>query len=258
MKTVLLAGGLGTRLREETEFRPKPMVEVGSRPILWHIMKMYESAGFTEFIVCAGYKSDIIKQYFANVINLSGDFRIEYRGNTPVQFIDGDIPDWSVTVSDTGFGTMTGGRIKKVQKYIGTSRFFCTYGDGLSDVDIQALLNFHKSQNTIATVTAVHPTSRFGQLQLDKENKVLDFNEKPMNEEWINGGFFVFEPEIFDYLTENCILERDVLPWLAREGQLSAFKHGGFWQPMDTFRESQLLNQLWDQGMAPWERNQKK
>lgn len=258
MKTVLLAGGLGTRLREETEFRPKPMVEVGSRPILWHIMKMYESAGFTEFIVCAGYKSDIIKQYFANVINLSGDFRIEYRGNTPVQFIDGDIPDWSVTVSDTGYGTMTGGRIKKVQKYIGTSPFFCTYGDGLSDVDIQALLNFHKSQNTIATVTAVHPTSRFGQLQLDKENKVLDFNEKPMNEEWINGGFFVFEPEIFDYLTENCILERDVLPRLAREGQLSAFKHGGFWQPMDTFRESQLLNQLWDQGMAPWERNQKK
>ena len=252
MKTVLLAGGLGTRLREETEFRPKPMVEVGSKPMLWHIMKTYESAGFKDFVICAGYKSDIIKQYFSSLINMSGDFRIKYNSNVSVEFMDGDTPDWSVIVSDTGFETMTGGRIKRIEKYIENERFFCTYGDGLSNVSLNDLLDFHKSQNKIATLTAVHPTSRFGQLSINTDGSVSDFSEKPMNDEWINGGFFVFEPEVFDYLSESCILEKDVLPVLAREGQLSAFKHDGFWQPMDTYRESQLLNELWDAGNAPW------
>lgn len=252
MKTVLLAGGLGTRLREETEFRPKPMVEVGSKPMLWHIMKTYESAGFKDFVICAGYKSDVIKQYFSNLINMSGDFRIKYHSNVSVEFMDGDTPDWSVIVSDTGFETMTGGRIKRIQKYIENNRFFCTYGDGLSNVNLNELLDFHKSQNKIATLTAVHPTSRFGQLSINTDGSVSDFSEKPMNDEWINGGFFVFEPDVFDYLSESCILEKDVLPVLAREGQLSAFKHDGFWQPMDTYRESQLLNELWSAGKAPW------
>jgi len=252
MKTVLLAGGLGTRLREETEFRPKPMVEVGSKPMLWHIMKIYESAGFKDFVICAGYKSEVIKQYFSSLINLSGDFRIQYKSNVAVDFMDGDTPDWSVIVSDTGYETMTGGRIKKIQKYAGKERFFCTYGDGLSNVNLNELLNFHKSQRKIATLTAVHPTSRFGQLNINAEGAVCDFSEKPMNDEWINGGFFVFEPEVFDYLSESCILEKDVLPVLAQEGQLSAFKHHGFWQPMDTYRESQLLNELWSDGKAPW------
>jgi glucose-1-phosphate cytidylyltransferase len=252
MKTVLLAGGLGTRLREETEFKPKPMVEVGSRPMLWHIMKIYESFGFKNFVVCAGYKSEVIKQYFSNPINLTDDFKISYGSKTSVDFLDGKIPDWSVLVSDTGYDTMTGGRIKKSQRHIGRERFFCTYGDGLSNVDISALLEFHIKQKKIATVTAVHPTSRFGQLNIDNQSSVIDFSEKPMNEEWINGGFFVFEPEIFDLLTETCVLEKDVLPELARAGQLSAFKHEGFWQPMDTYRESQLLNQLWNEEKAPW------
>jgi glucose-1-phosphate cytidylyltransferase len=252
MKTVLLAGGLGTRLREETEFRPKPMVEVGSKPMLWHIMKIYEAAGFKDFVICAGYKSDVIKQYFSSLINLSGDFRIDYGSNLALQFVQGDTPDWSVLVSDTGYETMTGGRIKKIEKYVGNETFFCTYGDGLSNVDIKALLDFHKSQNKVATLTAVHPTSRFGQLNIALDGTVSEFSEKPMNDEWINGGFFVFEPSIFDYLSETCILEKDVLPILAQEGQLGAFKHEGFWQPMDTYRESQILNQFWNDGTAPW------
>ena len=252
MKTVLLAGGLGTRLREETEFRPKPMVDVGPKPMLWHIMKIYESAGFKDFVICAGYKSDVIKRYFSNLINMSGDFRIKYNSSVSVDFMDGDTPDWSVIVSDTGFETMTGGRIKRIQKYIENDRFFCTYGDGLSNVNLNDLLDFHKSQNKIATLTAVHPTGRFGQLSITTDGSVYDFSEKPMKDEWINGGFFVFEPEVLDYLSESCILEKDVLPVLAREGQLSAFKHDGFWQPMDTYRESQLLNELWNAGNAPW------
>jgi glucose-1-phosphate cytidylyltransferase len=252
MKTVLLAGGLGTRLREETEFKPKPMVEVGAKPMLWHIMKLYEYAGFNDFIICAGYKSEVIKQYFSNSINLTGDFKVRYSSNNSIDFLGGEIPDWSVLVSDTGYETMTGGRIKRVQKYIGNERFFCTYGDGLSNVDIKSLLDSHISSKKLATVTAVHPTSRFGQLKIDNKGQVFEFNEKPLNDEWINGGFFVFEPEVFSFLEDDHILEKDLLPTLAMTGQLNAFMHEGFWQPMDTFRESQLLNQLWATNKAPW------
>lgn len=252
MKTVLLAGGLGTRLREETEFRPKPMVEVGSKPILWHIMKIYEAAGFSDFVICAGYKSEVIKHFFSNLVNISGDFQISYGLKAVIDFLEDDLPNWQVLVSDTGYGTMTGGRIKKIQKHIAGQRFFCTYGDGLSDINVRALLDFHLSTGKLATLTAVHPTSRFGQLEISQDGTITDFSEKPMNDEWINGGFFVFEPEIFNYLNNNSILEKDVLPVLAKEGELAAFKHDGFWQPMDTFRESQILNNLWNSGNAPW------
>ena len=252
MKTVLLAGGLGTRLREETEFKPKPMVEVGSRPILWHIMKTFEASGHRDFIVCAGYRSEVIKNYFSNLINLASDFSIEFGADPKIDFKDLDIPNWNVTISDTGLETMTGGRIKKVEKYVDGKTFFCTYGDGLANVDIEQLLAFHKSHGKIATVTAVHPTSRFGQLTVESNGKVSEFSEKPLTDEWINGGYFVFEPEIFNYLSEDSILEKDALPKLAKDDQLRAFKHEGFWQPMDTFREFTILNELWNSGNAPW------
>lgn len=252
MKTVLLAGGLGTRLREETEFKPKPMVEVGSRPILWHIMKTFEASGHKDFIVCTGYRSEVIKNYFSNLINLASDFSIEFGVNPKIDFKDLDFPDWNITISDTGLETMTGGRVKKIEKYVGGKTFFCTYGDGLANVDIEKLLAFHKSHGKIATVTAVHPTSRFGQLTVESSGKVSEFSEKPLTDEWINGGYFVFEPEIFEYLSEDSILEKDALPKLAQDNQLHAFKHEGYWQPMDTYREFTILNDLWNSGIAPW------
>lgn len=252
MKTVLLAGGLGTRLREETEFKPKPMVEVGSRPILWHIMKTFEASGHRDFIVCAGYRSEVIKNYFSNLVNLASDFSIEFGTEPKIDFKELDIPNWNVTISDTGLETMTGGRIKKIEKYVDRKTFFCTYGDGLANVNIEQLLEFHKSHGKIATVTAVHPTSRFGQLSVETDGKVSEFSEKPLTDEWINGGYFVFEPEIFNYLSVDSILEKDALPILAKNDQLRAFKHEGYWQPMDTFREFTILNELWNSGNAPW------
>jgi glucose-1-phosphate cytidylyltransferase len=252
VKIVLLAGGLGTRLREETEFKPKPMVEVGSRPILWHIMKTFEASGYRDFIVCAGYRSEVIKNYFSNLINLTSDFSIEFGVDPKIYFKDLDIPNWNVTISDTGLETMTGGRIKKIEKYVDGKTFFCTYGDGLANVDIEQVLAFHKSHGKIATVTAVHPTSRFGQLTVESGGKVSEFSEKPLTDEWINGGYFVFEPDIFDYLSVNSILEKETLPKLAKDDQLRAFKHEGYWQPMDTYREFTILNELWNSGNAPW------
>jgi glucose-1-phosphate cytidylyltransferase len=252
MKSVLLAGGLGTRLREETEVRPKPMIEIGNRPILWHLMNIYSASGFSEFIICAGYKSEIIKQYFSSPIIMSNDFQINYTKTLTPTLLDDDLPKWDVIVSDTGHSTMTGGRINRIKKYVRDERFFCTYGDGLADIDLKELLDFHRDQKTVATITAVHPTSRFGQLKIDEEGRVGEFSEKPTTHDWINGGFFVFEPEIFDFLNDDCVLEADVLPLLAQSGQLSAYKHEGFWQPMDTYRESKLLNQLWSDGNAPW------
>ena len=252
MKVVLLAGGLGTRLREETEYRPKPMIEVGGKPILWHIMKNFASFGLREFIVCTGYRSEVIKDYFLNYEARMNDFtahlgissRIEYHGNH-------DEGDWQVTVADTGATTMTGGRVKRVGKYT-DGRFIVTYGDGLADVDIKKLIAFHEAHGKLATVTTVRPLSRFGVMDLKEDGQVEYFREKPLTDDYVNAGFFVFEPKVLDYLDEECVLEQAPLEKLAKDGQLMAYRHSGFWQPMDTYREFTMLNEMWDSGNAPW------
>jgi glucose-1-phosphate cytidylyltransferase len=253
VRAVILAGGLGTRLREETEYRPKPMVEVGGRPILWHIMKSLSQQGLQEFIVCLGYKGDQIKDYFLNYDSRINDVTVSLGSqNVTVQHTNIHEEDWQVTLANTGQTTMTGGRILKIQQYVGKERFLCTYGDGLADIDLSALVKFHIGHEKLATVTAVHPTSRFGAMETDQNNQVKKFAEKPKLDQWINGGFFIFEPGIFEYLTEDCVLEAEPLESLARDGQLMAYHHEGFWQPMDTFRESQELNNLWNKNEAPW------
>lgn len=249
----MLAGGLGTRMREETEFRPKPMVEVGGRPVLWHIMKVLGAQGITDFIICAGYKSEHIKNYFYNYGASNLDFTITLGDQGSTVFHGShDEFNWSVTVADTGAATMTGGRIKRIQKYVGEEPFFCTYGDGIADVDIRGLISFHESHGKIASMTTTQPTSRFGVVDIADDSSVQQFREKPKVNDWINIGYFMFQPEIFGYLDENSVLEEEPLRQLAADRQIAAFKHGGFWQPMDTFRESQLLNEIWDSGMAPW------
>ena len=253
MKVALLAGGLGTRLREETEFRPKPMVQVGNRPILWHIMRNYAHFGYKQFVVCAGYKGEIIKEYFREFQSEVSDFTVTLGKNHSIDFHDSYVEDgWKVTVSDTGSATMTGGRLYKVRKYIEDETFMCTYGDGLADVDLGKLLDFHKSHGKIATVTAVRPVSRFGVLDLAASGEVEHFREKPQADGWINAGFFVFNRKVFDYLDENSVLENEPMIALAAAGHLMAFRHDGFWQPMDTFREFSMLNELWDSNSAPW------
>ena len=254
MKAVLLAGGLGTRMREETEFRPKPMVEIGGRPVLWHIMKMLGQQGMNEFVICAGYKAEIIKNYFLNYSAENSDFTLRLGQKETVTYHgDHDESDWTVTVADTGPDTMTGGRIKRVRPYIGEEPFLATYGDGLADIDLSALLAFHKSHGKLATMTAVQPTSRFGVLDLDDAGAIGQFKEKPQVEGWINIGYFIFEPQVFDYLEgDETVLEERPLHRLAEEGQIAAYRHEGFWQPMDTYRESLMLNELWASGEAPW------
>lgn len=253
MQAILLAGGLGTRLREETEFRPKPMVEVGGRPILWHIMKNLASFGIRDFIVATGYKSDSIKDYFLNYEARNNDFTVELGRNATLRFHgDHDESDWRVTIAYTGQDTMTGGRVFKASQYLDEGPFLVTYGDGLADVNIQRLVESHRRHATLATVTTVQPISRFGVMEVDETGKVRRFQEKPQLEGWINIGFFVFEREALTYLSEDCVLEQEPLANLASDGQLSAFRHEGFWQPMDTYREASLLNDLWDSGRAPW------
>lgn len=253
MKAVLLAGGLGTRMREETEFRPKPMVEVGGRPVLWHIMKILGEQGINDFVVCTGYKSEYIKNYFTNYSSLNQDFTVTLGDHRSIEYHDvHEESNWSVTVADTGPLTMTGGRIKRVQKYVGDERFLCTYGDGIADIDLDALLAYHESHGKLATMTTVQPLSRFGVLDLDDDGAVRQFKEKPQVEGWINIGYFIFEPGIFDYLDDNSVLESEPLHQLAVDGQIAAYPHRGFWQPMDTYRETLMLNELWDEGKAPW------
>jgi glucose-1-phosphate cytidylyltransferase len=253
MKAVLLAGGLGTRMREETEFRPKPMVEVGGRPVLWHIMKILGQQGIEDFVVCTGYKSEYIKNYFTNYGPVNQDFTVKLGDHRSITLHgDHEESEWSVTVADTGPTTMTGGRIKKVQKYVGNERFLCTYGDGIADVDLTALIQYHESHGKLATMTAVQPLSRFGVLDLEADGSVRQFKEKPQVEGWINIGYFIFEPAIFDYLGDDSVLEEEPLRALARDGQIAAYPHRGFWQPMDTYRETLLLNELWASGKAPW------
>lgn len=251
MKTVLLAGGYGTRLAEETGTRPKPMVEIGGRPILWHIMKIYASHGFEDFIVACGFKGEMIKEYFANFFVHNSDFIVDQNDGSRTRLDKNNSVNWRTGLVDTGMDTMTGGRIRRLRKWIGDETFMVTYGDGLGNVDIKALVEFHRSHGKKATVTAVHPPSRFGAMALDG-NRVLEFSEKPL-ESWINGGFFVFEPALFDLLIDDStILERDPLEALAVENELMAFHHCGFWQPMDTLREKQILEELWATDNPPW------
>ena len=253
MKAVLLAGGLGTRMREETEFRPKPMVEVGGRPVLWHIMKVLGAQGITDFVICAGYKSEYIKNYFYNYGASNLDFTVRLGDQSSTVFHGShDEFDWTVTVADTGATTMTGGRIKKVEKYLDGEPFLATYGDGIADINLSGLMDFHASHGKTATMTTTQPSSRFGVVDINSAGLVEQFREKPKVNDWINIGYFLFQPEIFSYLNDNSVLEEEPLRELANLNQLGAYKHSGFWQPMDTFRESQLLNSLWNSGNAPW------
>ena len=252
MKAVILAGGLGTRLSEETEAVPKPMVHIGGKPLLWHIMKIYSAHGIHDFIVCCGYKGYVIKEYFANYFLHMSDVTFDLSKNKrKVHQNFGE--SWQVTLVDTGEQTMTGGRLKRVKDYLDDGTFCMTYGDGVSDVDIKASIAFHKKKKSLATVTAVRPPGRFGTLTV-KENKVLKFDEKtPGDGAWINGGFFVLEPSVLKFIEDDAtIWERDTLKRLAEKSKLSAFEHAGFWHPMDTLRDKKMLEDLWQSGKAPW------
>lgn len=255
MKVVILCGGLGTRLREETEFRPKPMIEIGGKPILWHIMKIYAHYGFTDFILCLGYKGEMIKQYFYNYEILNNDFTVELGDHKNIKvYTNHAEKGWRVTLADTGDKALKGARIKRIEKYIDGDEFMVTYGDGVADININNLLKFHRSHGKIATLTGVHPISRFGELTV-KGNQVINFTEKPQSSVGlINGGFFVFNRQIFNYLEDrdDCDLEYGVLEKLASEGQLMVYKHTGFWYCMDTYRDLEYLRKLWTQGKAPW------
>jgi len=252
MKVVLLAGGLGTRLSEETVVRPKPMVEIGGKPILWHIMRLYAHSGFEEFVVALGYKGEVIRDYFLNYHALTHDLTIRL-GDGTAEIHGASCEDWTVHLVDTGLKTQTGGRMRRLKKWVGNETYMLTYGDGLADLNVADLLKFHRSHGKLATVTAVRPPARFGGLVLDG-SQVIDFTEKPQSGEgWINGGFFVFEPEVMDRASgDDSLLEVEVMESLAHDGQLMAFQHAGFWQPMDTLREKNYLEELWKTGVAPW------
>ena len=253
MKVVILCGGQGTRLREETEFRPKPMVEVGGRPILWHIMKLYAAHGFREFVLCLGYRGNVIREYFLNYHAMNRDFTInlgrqaiQYHGNHNEE-------DFSVTLAETDENTMTGGRLKRISRYLQDDLFLLTYGDGIADVDISKLVEYHREHGKMATVTVVRPVSRFGVLQVGGNNVVESFAEKPQTEGWISAGYFVFDRRVLNFLTgDDCILEREPLEQLTRLGQLVSFPHEGYFQAMDTYREYKQLNDVWSGGQAPW------
>ncbi len=252
MKTVILAGGLGTRLSEETVVRPKPMVEIGGKPMLWHIMNIYAHHNISEFVVALGYKGDFIKEYFLNFYATNCDLTVNV-GCGETTYHDGNHQDWIVHLIDTGLNTQTGGRVKRLKSWIDKETFMMTYGDGLIDVDVVKVLEFHKSHGKLATITAVRPPARFGGLVLD-DNQVTEFSEKTQSDAgWINGGFFVLEPEVLDYIDGDLVAwEREPMERLAKEEQLVAYKHDGFWSPMDTLREKQVLESLWDAGKAPW------
>ncbi len=252
MKAIILAGGLGTRISEETSVRPKPMIEVGGKPVLWHIMKTYSTHGINDFVVCCGYKGYVIKEYFANYFLHTSDVTFDMRNNK-MEVHQQSAEPWRVTLVDTGEDTMTGGRIKRVANHIGNEDFCCTYGDGISDVNITQLIKFHQQHGKLATLTATQSPGRFGALALSG-NDVLSFQEKPLGDgNWINGGFFVLSPKVFDYIKgDSTIWERDPMEQLAKEGQIAAHFHSGFWQPMDTLRDKNHLEELWANGKAPW------
>ena len=252
MKVVILAGGMGSRLSEETEVRPKPMVEIGHRPILWHIMQHYAHFGHRDFIVCLGYKGEYVKKYFSETLAMAADLTIDFATNK-VEMLETARDDWRVTLVDTGQTTQTAGRLVRVRKFLDDEPFLMTYGDGVSDVDLDELVAFHRRERQLATITAVHPPARFGKLTIEG-SAVARFDEKPqMSEGWINGGFFVLEQGVFDYIPGDVDWAREPLEELAEDGQLSGFCHDGFWQCMDTMRDKVHLNALWDSGEAPWQ-----
>ncbi len=252
MKAVILAGGLGTRISEETDLKPKPMVEIGGMPVLWHIMKIYSHYGINDFIICLGYKGYVIKEYFANYFLHMSDITFDMKNNE-MQVHHKSAEPWRVTLVDTGAETMTGGRLKRVKSYLDEEDFCFTYGDGLSDVNISELIQFHKTQKKLATLTAVIPRERFGVLELEG-HKIKQFKEKPRGDgSWINGGFFVLSPKVIDYITDDTVTwEQEPMHHLAENGQMNAFFHEGFWQPMDTLREKKMLENLWTTNKAPW------
>ena len=254
MKVVILAGGLGTRISEESHLKPKPMIEIGERPILWHIMKIYSHYGFNDFVICLGYKSYVVKEYFAHYFLHESDVTFDFCHDNHQIIHHHRAEPWRVTLVNTGLNTMTGGRVKRIQPYIGNEPFMLTYGDGVADVNIPELLAHHNRHNKIATVTAIQPTGRFGAMELTPEGVVSGFQEKPKGDGvWINGGFFVMKPEVFDYIeNDDTILERAPLEGLAENQELIAFKHHGFWQPMDTLRDKNKLEELWAENSAPW------
>jgi glucose-1-phosphate cytidylyltransferase len=255
MKAVILCGGLGTRLREETEFRPKPMVEIGGKPILWHIMKIYSHCGVRDFVLCLGYRGNMIKEYFLNYEAMNNDFTIRLGDHQRVSYHSTHTEqDFSITLVETGSETMTGGRVKRIEKYIDDDCFMLTYGDGVADLDISKLLAFHRSHHRLATITTIQPLSRFGAVNVNvQENQVVSFVEKPQMPGWVNAGFMVFQKGVFDYLGgDDCVLETEPMERLARDRQLMAYRHEGFFFAMDTYREYKYLNQLWASGQAPW------
>lgn len=253
MKVAILAGGVGTRLAEETEIKPKPMVEIGGRPILWHIMMHYHHFGFDQFVIALGYKGEVIKKYILDYCSLNSNLTVDFKTNQVTVHDNTIRPDWSVDLVDTGIETLTGGRIKRLAPIIGNETFMLTWGDGVSDVDLRKLLEFHRSHGKIATLTAVRPPARFGHLEFEG-NRIVEFTEKPQTGEgWINGAFFVLEPEVFDYIEGDATQwEREPLERLSADGQLMAYCHDSFWQCMDTLRDKRLLQTLWDSGKAPW------
>jgi glucose-1-phosphate cytidylyltransferase len=254
MKVLLLAGGFGTRLSEETDIRPKPMVEIGGKPILWHIMKIYSTYGFNEFVVLLGYKGYYIKEYFSNYFLHQSDITIDMQ-NGKMEILNNSSEPWKVTLLDTGLHSMTGGRIKQAQHFIGNEPFMLTYGDGVSNINIKKLVKFHKSHGKFMTMTSAQPDGRFGALDIDEHNKVQEFKEKPKGDgNWINAGFFVCEPEVFDYIKGNnsIVFEQEPLKNLAKDGQIFTYKHDGFWRPMDSLKDKNDLNKLWDNNQAEW------
>jgi len=253
MKVVILCGGQGTRLREETEYKPKPMVEVGGRPILWHIMKIYAHYGFTDFILCLGYKGEVIKEYFLNYEFMNNDFTINLGSQEEFTIHrTNSREDWRVTLADTGEDTLTGGRVRRIRPYVDGERFMVTYGDGVADIDIGALVRHHLAGGKVATLTGVHPTSRYGTVETDGKGRVTKFIEKPRLEDIVSAGFFVFERGVFDYIPKtDCMLEREPFERLAAEEEFTVYRHEGYWQCMDTYRDFLHLNEIWKRG-APW------
>jgi glucose-1-phosphate cytidylyltransferase len=254
MKVVILAGGFGTRISEESHLKPKPMIEIGGRPILWHIMKIYSHYGFNDFIICLGYKGYCIKEYFAHYFLHESDVTFDFKNDNERIIHSHLVEPWTVTLVNTGLETMTGGRVRRIRSYVGNETFMLTYGDGVSNVDINALVRYHKSHGKFATITSIQPGGRFGALKLSAENLVHGFQEKPRGDGyWVNAGFFVMEPDVFGYLRgDDTVLEKEPLENLSRDNNLAAFKHHGFWQPMDTLRDKNLLEELWNSGKAPW------
>ena len=254
MKVVILAGGFGTRISEESHLKPKPMIEIGGKPILWHIMKIYSHYGFNDFVICLGYKGYCIKEYFAHYFLHEADITFDFTNSNQQTIHTQHAEPWKVTLVNTGLNTMTGGRVKRIQPYIGNEPFMLTYGDGVSNVDIGQLVDFHKQQGKLATVTSVQPSGRFGALKITESGNVKGFQEKPQGDGgWINGGFFVLQPDVFEYIDgDSTVFEQEPLEKLAKDGEMSAFKHADFWQPMDTMRDLEQLEKLWKNGKAPW------